>query len=222
MEVIKKIQILCIIFLFLSCSSSKNNNSIKEIWDLYKVQNQEKPIVPITQSMVKFIPYPLIEVRSNGFIKQLLMIPISNRNGITNYISGSGQSLTLQGNLVTKTNGINEWLLSVDSFEDSPFTKQKNIDNWPKTNDRNYTFLNPDNKKIEVQVNCDLTIKKKEEELEVAESVYSVFYVEETCKGKNTNFKNIYWVEKNGFVRKSVQWISLKGTKLHISILKKE
>ena len=42
---------------------------------------------------------------TNGIVKQIIMLEISSRNGKINYTSGSGQTLTLDGPNISKTNG---------------------------------------------------------------------------------------------------------------------
>ena len=128
-----KLKLILFALILISCSSNQDqSNSLSEIWDLYKNQDEEKEIIPVSIEIKNAIEYPFIEVRSNGFIRQILMIPISNRNNITNYISGDGKSLTMDGGLISKTNGMNNWLLSVETNRKSPFYELKEINHWPK------------------------------------------------------------------------------------------
>ena len=71
------------------------------MYSLYIDSKKTKEIKVFSKKELEEISYPLIEVKTNGILKQALMLPISNRNNITNYISGSGQSITIQGQLIT-------------------------------------------------------------------------------------------------------------------------
>ena len=44
----------------------------------------------------------------------------------------------------------------------------------------------------------------------------------ETCSSKNHTFENIYWLDRNGFIWKSKQWISPKNIYAEITVLKKD
>ena len=69
--------------------------------------------------MLNHINYPLIEIKTEGILKQALMLPLSTRDGYVNYTSGSGQIITMKG-AVVRTNGMNNHLLSMETNENSP------------------------------------------------------------------------------------------------------
>ena len=71
---------------------------------------EEKPYVSFNRSDLDNVKYPLIEVRTNHVIKQVLLLQISYRDGFANYFSGSGQAF-MQGALITKTNGFDANLI---------------------------------------------------------------------------------------------------------------
>ena len=66
--------------------------------------------------MLKDFNYKIIEIKTTGVVKQLLMLPISTRNNFINYTSGNGQSLTLyDGYSIIRENGFNFNLVSLES-----------------------------------------------------------------------------------------------------------
>ena len=73
-----------VILFFSSCTifeSDKLNNNQSTLEKLIELNNNSKevkPIINITKEIVEYIQYPLIEVRSNGIIRQVLMIPLFN------------------------------------------------------------------------------------------------------------------------------------------------
>ena len=132
-----------ILFIFLnSCSLFDKENNEQSLIDLY-LTFKEKPFKSFDRQELNNIDYPLIEIRTNGVIKQNLMLQISLRNNIVNYTSGSGQTLTMQGALVTKTNGFNTNLISVKTSHKSPLIFLENIENWKNFDNRTYTFVTP-------------------------------------------------------------------------------
>ena len=82
--------------------------------------------------MIREINYPLIEVQTNGLVIQTVMLPLSTRNNFVNYTSGSGQLLTLNGSLISKTNGMDVNLISLYINPESPLIKKTDISNWTK------------------------------------------------------------------------------------------
>ena len=73
---------LLTVLLISSCSvieSDKINttkSTLERLIELNKNSNQVKPIIDITKDIVEHVQYPLIEVRSNDIIRQVLMIPL--------------------------------------------------------------------------------------------------------------------------------------------------
>ena len=63
--------------------------------------SDEKPIKIFSRKELETINYPLIEIQTNGILKQSLM-PLSQRDNYFNYSSGSGQLITINGFVVTK------------------------------------------------------------------------------------------------------------------------
>ena len=203
---IKKILLIFIAILLCSCSSDRMIRDISKT--VIEMQNisKDKPIKSFTREMLGEINYPLIEIRTTGILRQTLMLPLSTRDGYVNYTSGSGQIITMQGAAVTKTNGINNGLISLKLNEKSPLVNLTKPDNWLENGTKEYTFLSVLNSSKNINFLCKFSKKEKEKVNIVGITNYFVKF-EESCKNKNLSFKNQYWVDDEGFVWKSVQWI---------------
>ena len=105
MEIIKKLIFLQIFLIITSCSSGSNFDKTKKIWDLYKNKENEESEKVLTKEIVDSVGYPLIEIRTNNIIRRQLLLPLSYREDYVNFYSGSGQTLTLTGFMISKTNG---------------------------------------------------------------------------------------------------------------------
>ncbi len=198
-----------LLILLYSCSSFQDKkNNINKILSTYSPAINK--ITLIEEEQIKNINYPLIQIRTNNVIKHTVMLPISNRNGFSNYISGNKQSLTLSGTLITKTNGFNANLISVVFDENSPLIKKQRVSLWPQKSKRIYTFVTPTHKFSTIEFKCEFLIKGKEKIIILKNKDKILTKVEENCKGQNLNFLNIYWADESGFVWKSKQWISEK------------
>ena len=95
MEIRNKIIFLLIIILFAGCSSNTDLKNIETLLDIYKetFNFNNKPLKTFSKKEIESIPYPIKEVRTDGYIKQVLMLPITQRFGFSNYSSGQGQTL---------------------------------------------------------------------------------------------------------------------------------
>ena len=146
------------------------------------------------------------------------MLPITTRDKYRNFISGQGQTINLQGSLISKTNGININLVSVTIFDYDPLFTNTNPNNWPKKIKRTYSHLSPTYSLIETEVICVNKIVKKEV-IEIVEYDYDVYLIEDKCKGTDLTFKNKYWVDIEGHIWKSVQWLSKDNIYATLTIL---
>ena len=217
---IKKIMLIYIVFVISSCSSTSNFDRTKKIWDLYMTGNIEKPERKLTKEIVDSVGYPLIEIKTNNIIKRQLLLPISYRGNHINFFSGSGQSLTLTNFLISKTNGFNAYLISLETLDKKNFNSLDNSENSQDKYLKRYGFLNPLND-IE---NIDFLCKKifsGETKVEIVESTYNVQVIKEDCISKKINFQNTYWIDSDGYIWKSNQWIAPGPIYAEIKVLKK-
>lgn len=218
MEIIYKVKLLILSVLLVSCSSKMENRNVSKLVDLYKEMTKPVVLKTYTREMFENIDYPLIEVRTDNIIKQALMIPLTQRNGYYNYSSGSGQSITMHGAMVVKTNGFETYLLS-NQIESGPFLIKTPLKNWPQVSSREYSFLKPDNSIETITFECKLNFVDLEE-IVIVDKKHQTMQITENCKSKFEDFVNTYWVDEKGFVWKSKQWVSTKDIYMEIFILK--
>ena len=215
----KKLMTLVITLLLTSCSSdtSFEKDNFTEILNMYFNYDDQKNIKKFTRNEVSKIDYPLIEIRTNGILLQALMLPLSIRDGFYNYSSGSGQSLTMKGAMILRTNGLNLGFISLKTNQ-NPLFDQTPLTQWPKKQSKEYVFLRADFSSYTISFECNFIILKKEE-ITIVENKYFLTKILDKCSSKKTEFTNIYWVDETGFVWKSKQWISPKNIFAEISII---
>ena len=186
---------------------------------MYKSQNKEKKVIPITKEMIEKIDYPLIEIQTNGILIQTLMLPLSTRNGIVNYTSGSGQLITLHGSLITKTNGMDVNLISLQIDSTNPLIQKEKIINWSKEKFlKTYQYLTPTFSIETLKFECKFENFVKDTIFVLEEIVLTK--VTEKCVNNEISFKNFYWVNKEGIVISSSQWLNKFNIVANIKILK--
>ena len=118
-----RFKIFICIFLLASCSSLKGKKEkFDKIFELLSSMNVDAENIKISYDEIKDINYPLIQIKTNDVIKHAVLLPISERNNITNYISGTKQTITLDGAVITKTHGFNSYLISLEMKENKHLT----------------------------------------------------------------------------------------------------
>ena len=206
LTIAKKI-IIC--FFIISCSSSSSIYERLEIINKFNSLSAERPIKVFSRQELENIHYPLIEIQTNGILKQSLMLPLSQRDNYFNYSSGSGQLITMNGFVVTKTNGINIDLLSVEVPKESPLLNKMEPRLWPLEGKRKYSYLTHLNQIENHSFSCVFKLHKKEK-ISIVEIDYNLIKITENCKGGLNSFENLYWVDDDGFVWKTKQWFRNK------------
>ena len=68
-----------------------------------------------------------------------------------------------------------------------------------------YKYLAADNRDKIIEYSCVFS-KESQETIFIFEKPYKTLRVSEDCESGGLQFKNTYWVEKNGMIRKSQQW----------------
>ena len=214
------IKLIFSILLILFITSCSSKNSIYDKFGIYKTLDEStknKPIKTFNRKELEYLKYPLIEIQTNGILKQALMLPLSQRDNNVNYTSGSGQLITMSGSIVSKTNGMNIDLLSVEVDGNSPLLHQKEPKLWPTSGYRKHSYLTHLNGIKNNNFECKFKITDKEK-IMIVEIEYQLTKVFESCKNENNSFKNIFWVDSNGFVWKSKQWLK-EGVIATVSVI---
>ena len=224
MEMTKKL-ICLLIFqtLLVGCSSSsfkledqkkafelfKDSFSSKQ--DMYKVYDSKE---------INKINYPVVEIRTNGFVKQDLMLPISTRKKYVNYLSGRGNSATFEEYFLTKTNGFNVGLISL-SQTDINLLADKSSYNTKNKHQKEYTFINTDYKANTYKFVCNLKYGSTQQVM-ILDVMFMLHLIYEECKNDKYSFVNEYFLDEENFVWKSKQWAPVKNIFFEITTLKKD
>mgnify|MGYP001228522484 CR=1 FL=1 len=212
---------LIIISLLSACTSlPQKTENIQKIFKMFSARSIDTHSIEISLEEIENIKYPLIQVKTNDVIKHSVLLPISERNGFKNYISGSKQNITLKGFTITKTHGFNAYLISLEIFSDSHLVKPTPYIMWPEKIKKVYTFVTPLNTSKTIEVQCVYEVQGEEEVSLLKNEIKILKKINENCYGLGFNFKNIYWIDKFGFIWKSRQWISEKNIFADLAFLK--
>ena len=219
MEIRNSSVIIIGLFLF-SCSSAKDTSKLNDVIELYKNRNKEVEIVEIPREKISNLPYDILEIRTNGILKQGIFLSMTSRSSYKNFTSGMGQLLTFNGAILTKTNGLDVFLNSLEIRNKNPFNNITKIEDLPKKINKVYKFLLPTNREKKIEFSCEITPKNKENIIILNEN-FTLTKIVETCKNSSLYHTNTYWLDGNGYIWKSKQWISQDNKYAEITVLKK-
>ena len=124
----------------------------------------------------------------------------------------------MNGFIVSKTNGINIDLLSVELNKNSPLLNEKEPKLWPSNGTRKHSYLNHLNEINNISFKCNFFPVEKEK-IVIVEIEYELIKINEQCLNDEILFNNKYWVDNYGFIWKSNQWLN-KDVIAKVSIIK--
>tara|TARA_B100001093_G_scaffold486101_1_gene521107 strand:+ start:683 stop:1324 length:642 start_codon:yes stop_codon:yes gene_type:complete len=206
MEIKKYLFILLV--LLTGCSETKQEQ-IKEIFSLLNKKNQKERIV--SRGDLETIGYPIVKIITNGLIKKTYLLPITQRNGYTNYVSGNGQSITTNKLSLIRTNGFDIYLISAYSSEQIKIEKIQKKEKLKYK--KFYEYLTPSFGSESFVLEC-MSMLKEKERIEIMNVKYYLNKVEETCINEKTTFLNYYWFDEDNYFWKTTQTLP----KNHITV----
>lgn len=166
----------------------------------------DEPGVPLSQSLTReqiaTSPTPLILASVPATGGQALMAPLLNNGQRQTWGSNDGITVTFVNSVVVATRGLGYDLMGADT--DGVF---QTIAAGGGSFVRIHDVLNGLGEVERLPYACELTIVGSET-VEVLERAYATTKVSEVCRGGEIAFENGYWIEADGTVRKSQQWIN--------------
>ena len=212
MKLNKRICLGFIFFLLAACGSKTESSQelllveqFKSIFNKGEVGGQINPRKVITRSMIDAsnVPLILIEVLNGDQIATLSAFPGSTLNEV--WLSADGRTVTTQNGMLIATRGMNYDLMSADVGAASYSLEKIIAGNREPHHLRLFKYLAADNRDKIIEYSCVFS-KEKQETIFIFEKPYKTLRVSEDCESGGLQFKNTYWVEKNGMIRKSQQW----------------
>jgi hypothetical protein len=201
-----------ILLLFAACSSKIEPSQdmlvveqLKLIFNKNEVNERIDPRKVITRSMIdeSNIPLILIEILDENQIATLSAFPGSTLNEV--WLSADGRTVTTQNGMLIGTRGMNYDLMGADVGAAS-YSLEKTISGKREPHHRRlFKYLAADNQDKIIEYSCVFS-KESQETIFIFEKPYKTLRVSESCESGGLQFKNTYWVEKNGMIRKSQQW----------------
>ena len=209
MEVKTVCQIFISLVILIGCSSTDIERSDPAILlDLLKTSIFQKKVSPIdvrqliTREIVEEAGDPILFVElKDGKNATLSLFPWENVLPV--WLGVDGSTVTAKNGVLISTRGMGDDLMQSE-YEKTFW----GMSNPGKQYRKIYTYLMEDNQLVSKYFDCSFDLGKKFSIISVFDKEFSVSMRVETCMGQNTNFKNNYWIENSGTVRRSTQFHS--------------
>ncbi len=201
-----------IIFFLASCSNTPEleTGEIKTLQMLKSAINQSrKPrtfidarkLLSRKQIDAANIPVLFVELESgqNG-----TLTPYPGQGVGQTWLGADGATITLEGGILKASRGMGDDLMGSTSF----------MPTWSETNKKTQTYsrelnhITGKNKISRHIFNCKIEKTSSEELIKIWNLDFKVAQFEENCFNSSISFKNIYHVDTQGIVRKSLQYHS--------------
>ncbi len=208
----KKLLLLYFILLT-SCASGDIYSELFKTIDLL-ISGPEN----ISTDKINSIPYASIQVRlGNG--QNTLMVLEEENFGILKWTSSNLVKIYTKNGFIIKFKGLNNELDFVELDKNHPI-EIGNFETHKEIFTSFYTFNNPKLFRLPVKTRVNFL---REEKLKVLDQIHNTrVYEEESLKNLiSWKFKNIYWVDSDGTVLKSIQSFTPKNPNITILYTKK-
>lgn len=221
MEVTKVYQFFIILLLLSGCSSAGGQKSDPMIlFELVKSNiylGRTAPAVDVRKLVTRDIlneagiPILFIELE-DGRNGTLSLFPGENKPSV--WLGADGATVTVENGVLVSTRGMDDDLMHSEYKE-----TLWGMHNLGKDYYKKYTYIVEDNRLKPILFKCSFDREDKQAVINVFDNSFSVSILLETCRGKNKDFQNKYWVENNGKVRRSMQFHSKAVGQLLIELL---
>ncbi len=206
--------------LLISCSSFESNNIAPGYIDTYKAIKQAilgfEENTLISRQLVDDIPYASMTLKIGKGPKGLMILE-SLRGDEQIWVSSDSVYIVILNGRVIKTEGLENNLKRV-FIPKIDFNEV--VDKQTLTTTAFYSYTNPVLNNLRLELIYSV---KGKEEITILEKSYNLELIEERVINKELgwDFLNLYWVDTDGFVWKSVQTILPKIPEFMMEVTKK-
>lgn len=206
------------------CSSAGGVNPvISAVWNRVRPGPDAAAPAPattapaLTRARIEELDIAMIRVRVGGATGGNLLTARTLNDGYATYSGSTQQTVTLYTSLITATRGIGFDLLSVLHAANDPIAVKTPLADWPESVPRDYRFAADGPSGRNVHVTCRFQ-PGPSYPLEIVEVTYDTKVVQEFCTGE-AEFMNLHFVDSDGQLWRSAQWVGVEMGQFEIDIL---
>lgn len=199
------------------CSSSKiteaqNKQYLQIAMGMF--HHKAAPLPHLTRAQITAMKQPLYRADLPKRKARAYLLLIGQNDGVNTWTTTDGIMISLRDGVVVRTLGLGQDLMSARMPTAAELRRGKGAVT------ATYYYLTGDDQSFGVPVKCELS-RLGREKIEIASLTYRTEHVRETCAGDSERFTNEYWIEPNGHIRKSKQWIGPDVGYLELQDLRK-
>ncbi|GHE01577.1 hypothetical protein U879_16755 [Defluviimonas sp. 20V17] len=186
------------------CSSNKVAEGQDKLYlrTAKQVLSFKKPAQPhLTRAQITSLKRPLYLAVLPKRGARAYLLHIGANGDVATWSSTDGIMISLRDGVVVRTLGLGQDLMSARLPSAAVLRKGAG------TVSATYYYLTGDDQSYGVPVTCQLS-RLGRQTVQIAGLSYATMHVREACAGEGGQFTNDYWIEPNGQIRKSRQWIS--------------
>lgn len=212
MEIIKLISSIITIFFLVSCSDDSEIETgeiktIKILWKSISKSNSNdvfldaRKILSRTEIDKAKVPVLFVELKSTG--QNGTLTPYPGEGVGKTWLGADGATITLDNGVLKASRGMGNDLMGSKSSKPS----------WRHINKKSeYTrellYLNGKNQVFSQVLNCQIYAFSQQEIIMIWEVKFLVYKFEEHCSANDKKIKNVYFIDKSGIARRSLQYHS--------------
>ncbi len=156
------------------------------------------PPAAIARASYQVVPGPLIFVNLPEFSVAAPMVPFGENRGFRTWSTAEKQTLTTRGAIMSATRGLGDDLMVAQAVAAG------SGDGIARTT----WHLDGNEQFIIRRFDCTVRTAGREEITLGSGERFVATHVREDCVSDDTSFRNTYWKDENGTVRRSRQWVS--------------
>jgi len=146
------------------------------------------------------------------------MYAVAKNGPYVTYASALQQQVTLQGAQVTATRGLGTDLMSAWSSSPDPLARPTPPSRWPRQVQRVYELPGEGPQGQVVAYQCSFEAPEPAE-MTILQIHYTGYQIGEDCAGPTGPFENLHFVDREGNVWRTLQWVGPKMELLDLQVL---
>jgi hypothetical protein len=162
------------------------------------------PPAALARASYQVVPGPLIFVNLPEFSVAAPMVPFGENRGFRTWSTAEKQTLTTRGAVVSATRGLGDDLMRASVEGVAQAVAAGTGDGVARTT----WHLDGNEEFIIRRFDCTVRTVGREEITLGSGERFTATQVHEDCTSSGTSFRNTYWKDGNGTVRRSRQWVS--------------
>ncbi|MCF6272289.1 MAG: YjbF family lipoprotein [Rhodobacteraceae bacterium] len=210
-------------------SAGQSNPVVSAIWQKVKpgaraAAREEdaiaaaRPPIVVTFKKIKDTGLAIVRARVGDDTKGVMLYARSVNDDYVTYASQLQQTMTLRGSLITASRAIGYDMLAMRSDPIDPVARPTPPEAWPTKLRRDYRFAGDTPGGRLISVECRFT-KGPAFELALLDKTFDTTIMQGECAGDGVKFTNIHFVQVDGQILRSAQWLGPDQGMVEIDIL---